>query len=249
MLSTGGLLYSFGKENTEGQLGHGDTNPRNIPTLIEKLKTLGEKIHSISCGFKHVICKTGLGKVYTWGAGDCGQLGTGSLNGESLPKALNTDRLTSLKSKVIQIKAGFRCSFVLLENARVFWWGTNSCLQRQASPIKLDFSQMIHVRKHILLSISLFFLCFYQILFQFFYYFLKVENEETLQDYLPIRLCSSWNKTVSLLYLTIADTTRITESRLLTRKLCNNLSSKWEDQTSKYVLNINLFNNDNSIFS
>ncbi len=147
LLSTGGLLYSFGKENSEGQLGHGDTNPRTIPTLIDKLKSLGEKIHRVSCGFKHVICKTGLGKVYTWGAGDCGQLGTGSFTNESVPKALNTDRLTSLKSKVIQIKAGFRCSLILLENAKVFWWGTNSCLQKHAHPVKLDFSQMIQVHQ------------------------------------------------------------------------------------------------------
>lgn len=40
--------------------------PRSEPTLIQSLKNRGEKIAFVSCGCKHVICKSSLGKVYTW---------------------------------------------------------------------------------------------------------------------------------------------------------------------------------------
>ena len=33
-VSNSGLVYSFGKDNSEGQLGHGDTEERELPTLI-----------------------------------------------------------------------------------------------------------------------------------------------------------------------------------------------------------------------
>lgn len=99
LLSTNGLLYSFGKSNSSGQLGHGDKNSRNLPTLIEKLKNLGEMIKFVSCGFKHVICKTGLSKIYCWGDNTCGQLGTGTFQNEVSPKVINLERLDSFKIK------------------------------------------------------------------------------------------------------------------------------------------------------
>lgn len=97
MLSLGGLVYSFGRSNENGQLGQGDISPRSVPTLISSLKSQKEMIKSISCGFKHTIAKTGIGKVFVWGGGDCGQMGEGELKDELLPRMINTERLTSLK--------------------------------------------------------------------------------------------------------------------------------------------------------
>ena len=97
----GGLLYTFGRSNEHGQLGQGDTSPRSVPVLISSLKNQKEMIKSISCGFKHTIAKTGIGKIFVWGGGDCGQMGEGELKDELLPKMINTDRLTSLKGKQI----------------------------------------------------------------------------------------------------------------------------------------------------
>ena len=36
-----------------------------------------DKVTQISCGMSHVICKTMLKRVYTWGSNAMGQLGTG----------------------------------------------------------------------------------------------------------------------------------------------------------------------------
>ena len=140
-------MFSFGKENSEGQLGHGDTSPRTLPTMINKLKASGEKINSISCGFKHVICKTNLGKVYTWGSGAFGQLGFGNFNNQFLPKILNIDQVNSIKNtnKVLQVKSGFRTSYVLLNNHKIYWWGTNSKLQKCANPTHFNYRPLLNV--------------------------------------------------------------------------------------------------------
>lgn len=192
-------------------MGLGDTAPRNVPTLIESLTSLGEKIVSVSCGFKHTICKSSLGKVFTWGAGDFGQLGHGAFNNELLPKLIKAEKYSDQKhsvNKVLQVKAGFRSSLVLLDNRKVFWWGTNSVLDREKNPRFMDYSA-----------------------------FLELGEGEKSSDFLPIRLLSSWNKTCSLMYITMADCTRVSSHLPVIQKCCNNLSSKWEAQTSTFRIN------------
>jgi alpha-tubulin suppressor-like RCC1 family protein len=43
---------------------------------ISKINT-PEKVNQLSCGMGHIICKTILKRVYTWGKNESGQLGTG----------------------------------------------------------------------------------------------------------------------------------------------------------------------------
>ena len=81
-------MYGLGKENSEGQLGLGHTFSREIPELLLSLKDIGERIETIECGYKHVIAKSSLGKVYTWGWGSKGQLGLGHTDSEISPRLL-----------------------------------------------------------------------------------------------------------------------------------------------------------------
>ena len=107
LLSKGGQVYSFGKSNECGELGLGDNLPRNVPCLVTKLRLSGEKINSVSCGFKHVICKSGLGKVFIWGSAILGQLGLGNFENQFLPRQINLEKQTSNGVyKVLQAKAG-----------------------------------------------------------------------------------------------------------------------------------------------
>jgi alpha-tubulin suppressor-like RCC1 family protein len=66
-LNFNGMVYSMGKSNTYGQLGHGDNLPRLKPTLIEVFYLNNERISQISCGFKHCVAKTFTNKAYSWG--------------------------------------------------------------------------------------------------------------------------------------------------------------------------------------
>ena len=86
ILSCTGIAYSLGSDNSYGQLGHGDLIARSTPTLILSLKTFGEKITTVSCGQSHVIAKSSLGKIFTWGKGKDGQLGHSSTSNELIPR-------------------------------------------------------------------------------------------------------------------------------------------------------------------
>lgn len=92
LLTNQGLLYTFGKSNNEGQLGHGDQIARGIPELVTCLKDAGEKIDTVVCGFRHVIAKSTLGKVFTWGWGSKGQLGHGDYTSQLSPSPLHLEK-------------------------------------------------------------------------------------------------------------------------------------------------------------
>lgn len=66
-LNESGMLYSMGKKNEFGQLGHGDNLPRLKPTIIESFHLNNDRIAQISCGFKHCVVKTFTNKAYSWG--------------------------------------------------------------------------------------------------------------------------------------------------------------------------------------
>lgn len=147
-MSSNGLVYSFGKENTVGQLGQNDTEPRHLPTLLSFFKQTKEKIVSVSCGFIHVICKSNLGKLFLWGGGSDGQLGFDTFENEFFPKQLLIEKCLNLSKntiKTLQIKAGFKSSIVLLENRKIFWWGTTSILKQKCTPQKLDYTLYLQV--------------------------------------------------------------------------------------------------------
>lgn len=66
-------IYAWG-DNTEGQLGISDysyasnyTNPRYMRYSVNVCK--------ISCGFEHTVLLSEMGKVYTMGSNQYGQLG------------------------------------------------------------------------------------------------------------------------------------------------------------------------------
>jgi len=61
-------------ENTCGQLGVGDTNPRHIPTVVTSLED--KRIKGVECGQKHMIAWTG-SEVFSCGANNYYQLGHG----------------------------------------------------------------------------------------------------------------------------------------------------------------------------
>lgn len=114
-----GLLYSFGKSNIYGQLGHGDTLPRSRPSLIDFFLTNKLKIDQVSCGFKHVLVKTSTEKVFSWGLGIKGQLGSGDFCSSALPQQV----LAFKNYKVFQVAAGFDCSYFLIEGRKMYVCG------------------------------------------------------------------------------------------------------------------------------
>ncbi|GLI62584.1 hypothetical protein VaNZ11_005258 [Volvox africanus] len=70
-----GNLYAWGW-NKFGQLGLGDTEDRLAPVLVGG-ELAGQQVALLACGWRHTVCVTTTGRVYSWGRGVNGQLGHG----------------------------------------------------------------------------------------------------------------------------------------------------------------------------
>lgn len=71
-----GRVYTFGR-NDKGQLGHGDTANRNVPTLVAALKDY--RVIAAAAGKHHTAFVTDSGHTLTCGSNLQGQCGTGSI--------------------------------------------------------------------------------------------------------------------------------------------------------------------------
>lgn len=83
IIDESGKVFGWGS-NSKGQLGLGDTKDRHIPHPINAFDTV--PVLSISCGAFHSAAITAIAELYTWGWGECGQLGHGDLGSVSCPK-------------------------------------------------------------------------------------------------------------------------------------------------------------------
>ncbi|ETW06077.1 hypothetical protein H310_03671 [Aphanomyces invadans] len=79
--SSSGRVFSFGSGDS-GRLGHGDTQSRSHPTLIQALRS--QVAVGVTCGRDHsaVVCASGLAYSFGWGEG--GRLGIGEDAGSVL---------------------------------------------------------------------------------------------------------------------------------------------------------------------
>lgn len=132
-ISTDGVLYSTGL-NKYGQLGHGDTRDRSVFEPIECLRNYGEKISEVSCGIAHTICKSTTDKVFAWGMGSKGQLGSGDSRHATLPLYIRVQDHGAL-TKPRSVQAGALSSYILLDNKKVYHAGLIS----KTEEIHLDF--------------------------------------------------------------------------------------------------------------
>ncbi len=113
-LTNEGLIYSFGK-NDYGQLGLGNYDNINIPTLVLKINN----IIQISAGYNHSLALTNTGKIYSWGINSTGQLGLGDNDDRNIPT------LISNLNNIIQISAGARHSLALSNEGKIYSFGYN----------------------------------------------------------------------------------------------------------------------------
>ena len=95
VLTSCGAVFTTG-ENSYGQLGHGHLNNGHTFTRVEALR--GKNVTAVAAGHNHtgaiVECAVeGATRLYMWGRGDWGQLGTGEGRSYSVPRLVDSFRV------------------------------------------------------------------------------------------------------------------------------------------------------------
>ena len=123
LLTNKGICYGLGS-NELGELGINNASIKYCitPEEIIELKKYNEQIIQISCGFKHTICLSDKGQVFSWGNNSYGQLGH-ETNNNYLPLPVIIEDSYSEIIRIIQISAGFRSSFFLGSNRSIYYCG------------------------------------------------------------------------------------------------------------------------------
>ncbi|XP_012265195.2 uncharacterized protein LOC105691366 isoform X1 [Athalia rosae] len=141
-LTKDGRVFTWGW-GVHGQLGHGNTNQRSIPTLVTFL--LGTIVRQISAGHAHTLVLTAEGDVYSFGSNVFGQLGNGTNIKSSLPV-----KVILLPEKVALITTGYFHSLAVTVTNKLYTWGASPQvlrLQAQAQKKARVLQQQIALEK------------------------------------------------------------------------------------------------------
>jgi len=111
-----GAAWSWGSGGF-GQLGHGDQQSQPLPKKVEAFA--GRRVVAVSAGYSHNLAITADGAMWSWGSGGVGQLGHGDMQGQPLPKKIET----FAGRRVVAVSAGDRHSIAITADGAVWSWG------------------------------------------------------------------------------------------------------------------------------
>ena len=125
-LTTDGRVYTWGDDSGRilggtGVLGHGDSEPVPLPKEISFFNNENLNIVQIAGGKGHMVALDEHGGVWSWGKGDYGRLGNGSISNEHTPT--NLDLFEEIPVKFIT--AGEHQSGAIADDGEVWMWGRN----------------------------------------------------------------------------------------------------------------------------
>jgi len=151
-LKADGTVWTFGT-NTNGELGIGNNNNKNVPKQVELLAD--KVIKQISVGTSHVIALTEDGEIYTWGLNANGQLGIGNTKNSNIPQNVkipeSTELIQVVKNTIIKVIANNNVSYAISQSGKVYAWGEGYGL----TPRLLEFeNDIIDLSKSYALDIN-----------------------------------------------------------------------------------------------
>ncbi|KAE8810905.1 ultraviolet-B receptor UVR8-like [Hordeum vulgare] len=118
-LLSGQMVCSWGR-GEDGQLGHGDSEDRPVPTVLTSFDV--PRVTSVICGADHTIAYSDDEmQLYSWGWGDFGRLGHGNSS-----DVFNPQPIVALQGmKIKQIACGDSHCLAVTFNGQVHSWGRN----------------------------------------------------------------------------------------------------------------------------
>ena len=119
-VTAGGRLYTWGYGGY-GQLGHGDTGNRLVPTLVGAGAFGGSAVVMAACGGGHTLVVTQDGALWACGRGGCGRLG---LNDRAYRHAFERVGAGAFGgARVVAAAAGGHHSAAVTEDGALWTWG------------------------------------------------------------------------------------------------------------------------------
>jgi hypothetical protein len=115
-----GSVWCWGPNGT-GSIGDGTTTDRPTPVQVSGLP-VGDPVTQVSTGILTTYVVTAAHRVYTWGSNSTGQLGTGTVGGNSTVPV----QITALGSTVAKISGGDGHACALKTDGTIYCWGANS---------------------------------------------------------------------------------------------------------------------------
>ncbi|MBR0027139.1 MAG: hypothetical protein IJP58_00640, partial [Clostridia bacterium] len=128
-LMANGTVWTWG-DNTYGQLGNGagseDTSSTS-PIQVRNPSSDGylDKVIKVAQGLTHSVALTEDGKVYTWGNGENGQLGSSAAR-KLLPSVVAVSNSGEHLTGIVDITAGDKFTAALDDRGYVWIWGDNT---------------------------------------------------------------------------------------------------------------------------
>lgn len=90
---------------------------------------VNEQIVSLEAGLHHSILLTSVGRVFTWGDNEFGQLGNETLEANLIPSDITSFFALDEDEKIIDVSIGALHTAALSSNHRIFIWGYNGYSQ------------------------------------------------------------------------------------------------------------------------
>ncbi|CAH0489393.1 unnamed protein product [Peronospora farinosa] len=116
--TTSGDLFSCGK-NDHGQLGLTHNRPVKVLTAVA---LTNEMACFVACGYYHSVIVTTVGRAFSFGRNDYGQLGIGSKVHQNVPSVV----ALSASTRVVRASCGCYHTVLLSEQGEVFVFGRNN---------------------------------------------------------------------------------------------------------------------------
>ena len=95
-----------------GRLGHGNTRSLHLPHVVQSLAVCRERIAMVAAGGEHTLALSSQGLVYAWGSGQCGRLGLGTEDDQSVPLLVTALQRAKVGVRVRWCDSSTRCVYV-----------------------------------------------------------------------------------------------------------------------------------------